>query len=193
MGKKAIWSGEDGLETLAQQMIFGHVAKNIEEARKMIEEMQRVHDKVDVVVFYTNVGRTRGAFKGELVDESPYHNTHVRSALVNSSLLKYADRTPGLALGKILELVSKTRRKTRLTGLVENFPYQDKQAVWITPYHKTGPGFEEQYPKKMHRVEFKPVSKDYILGMFDGWARNPISQNGDLALWIPREKVIEFG
>ena len=181
-----------------KQLIADGTAKNLEQALGILSERQKEREILDLRLFYQNSSLIRQIFP-ELLDEKQYKGSNVRMASVPSGSLDRALKYEGerkLALGKLMELVSKKAGVTKLTAVIRNFQFGGKKGVFLSSFsekavHKRGSkSFAERYG--FYRIEFRRVLEDYVLGMFGAWNRHEVSKEASLALYIPKSEIIEL-
>jgi len=192
-------------DTVAEQMVRGHVAADIAHAKSILAEMNERRRRADMKLFYSGdaADAVRYVLSDSLMDEGCYNGSAVRVASVPSGFVDKLRRQPQetwrgrrFATGRIMEFVSKDGEDARLVACVRNFPYEGKGGLFLSPYsaeivHRKGRGtFDEQHG--LYRIEYEPVAGDYVLGMFTRWGSHPINDQASLLLYIPRDRVLEI-
>ena len=187
----------------ARQLVTDGIAEDVEQARKIIYDLEQKHKRADLRIFYQDFHLVREVFP-ELMDEKPYFGSNVRMASVPSGSIDRALKYEGerkLALGKLTELVSKDRDITKLTAIkltaiIDNFQFDEKKGIFLSSFsqkavHKRGSKtFDEIH--NLYRIEFKRVLDDYVFGMFGAWNRHEVSNKASLVLYCSESKVLEM-
>ena len=189
---------EDEVERQALNLVIGHTAGSLDEARMVIERLNEKRRKSDLAVFYGHMGCARDAFKELIVDEKVYACSPILTGFIPAGLLTRLRNTKNLVLAEILNLTPR-KGKPKLAALAPDFSYDGHDGVFISPYSakrvvragsKTfDANYRKQTGKNLYRLEFKPVDKDYLQGMFEAWNNDNIGFENSLALWVSRDKI----
>lgn len=182
-----------------RKLVRSGVARDEEHAKQILVELEQKRQRADMILFYTDVTLVRSFFKGELIDERPYNFSNILVAGVPSGSLDKAAKKPQenriLALGRIMEFVSQEdRQDTKLVVWIKNIGYGGKEGIFLSSYsaenvHAKGKTtFDEKH--NLYRIEFRPISEDFIFGIFHTWNQHPINQQASLILYIARARVI---
>lgn len=185
-----------------RELVDSGRAQTIQEAEELLEQRALIEAETPIAIFYTDFQRVRSAFKrvgSELRDEQVYENSSVRMAFVHPRFLNKPQltllRKQRVAVGEILEHVSRDRQDAKVIAYLRDFPYADKRGVVLSPYSAESmgergvKGFAEQ--RNLYRIECPKARDSYVLGMFSKWNQE-LGEDFSLALWRHQDKMVFF-
>jgi hypothetical protein len=82
-------------------------------------------------------------------------------------------------------------------AFVRKFPIQEKSGIFLSPFsakavHAKGKKTIDER-ENLLRIEFSPIGKNFVLGMFAAWEQQGFNERAALLLYIHRSQVTNFG
>lgn len=197
----------DREEAEIRSLVASGIADDNEHAYQILKAAEEQRRRANLYIFYADYRPVKVCLARHLIDEQPY-GSNVRLAAVPAGVIGQIRKVSGLAnplaIGKLREFVPRSEKgkpiadqETRLVAFVRKFPIQEKSGIFLSPFsakavHARGKKTIDER-ENLLRIEFSPIGKNFVLGMFDAWEQQGFSERASLLLCIHRSQVTNFG